>query len=107
MDVRQPPGSVQRAIVTLLEPYCPGVTPHLLLRALGRIAEGDGAEPEPLLDKHRAARRLGVSWQTVVRMLKSGELAGVKIKGEWRVRPGALRELIDRNTVMTEPGKEK
>lgn len=47
---------------------------------------------EVLYTIDEAARILRVSHDTIRRMIKSGELAAIKVRGQWRVR----KESVDR-----------
>jgi excisionase family DNA binding protein len=53
---------------------------------------------ERLLDSHEAAHLLHVHPETVKRMARRGELAGVKFGKIWRFRVSALEECVQRLT---------
>jgi excisionase family DNA binding protein len=42
---------------------------------------------EELLTPEEIAKKLKVSVYTVKEMLRDGELVGIKVRGQWRVRP--------------------
>ena len=95
MKVKPVPAHVLTPIVSLLAPYCPELNERCLIAAL-RALERD-AEPRmtPMLTKREAARLCKVSSYTIIRMVKSGRLPGVKVSGQWRIPAAALQALID------------
>ncbi len=48
----------------------------------------------PLLTGQEAAKALRVSLATLIRLIKAGRMAGIKIGGQWRVSPAALQAFI-------------
>ena len=52
---------------------------------------------EELLTPKDVSRILQMSVYTVKDMLREGELRGIKVRNEWRVRPGDLRAYIDQH----------
>lgn len=54
-----------------------------------------------VLDLPEAARRLRFSIKTVRRMVQSGELKAKKIRGEWRISPKALTDLMNQPEEVT------
>ncbi len=53
---------------------------------------------ELLLTVEQAAQRLQIAQSTARRLLKVGELRGVKVGRQWRVPESALSELANRRT---------
>lgn len=84
MKTRNIPENILEAAASLLKPYAPHLTPETLARTLHADADPTADLPR-MVDKHAAARALGVSWFTVVNMLKAKELRGTKIRGVWRI----------------------
>jgi excisionase family DNA binding protein len=58
------------------------------------------AEEAYLRDKKRAARFLNASIQTVDRLVRSGELAYVKVGNRVRFRPEDLTDFVQRQRVQ-------
>ena len=42
-----------------------------------------------------AARRLGTSLPTIYRLLRGGELSGVKVGGQWRISDASLQKYLE------------
>ncbi len=62
---------------------------------------------DELLTVEQAAAKLQMHVATVRRMLREGNLGGVKLgKKEWRVPDKAIQELIDRNMKPAAPKGE-
>ena len=94
MKVEPIPPNTLAAVITLLSPNVPDLSALTLVHALKSYETDDASPDRPFfVDKHRAARLLGVSWWTIVRMCKSGELDAVKVRGQWRVNSAAIRAL--------------
>ena len=76
------PAEIVTAVVTMLSPYFPGLTPAILTDALETYnpnAEAEkGSRPLKPLTRKEAANELGVSVPTVDRYIASGRLARVK-----------------------------
>lgn len=51
---------------------------------------------ERLLTMQEAADLLAVHRQTVLALIRSGELEATKIGGQWRIKPSSLKRLIDK-----------
>jgi excisionase family DNA binding protein len=51
---------------------------------------------EDLLTPEDVAKRLNVSEYTVRRLLRTGELQGLKVGGQWRITPSAVKDYIDK-----------
>lgn len=90
MQVRRPPQNTLHAAVAILSPYAPEITEQALLRAL--TAYEDTKAPLPsYVSLKAAASSLGVSRDTVLRMVRAGDLEAVKVRGQWRVPASALQ----------------
>jgi excisionase family DNA binding protein len=62
---------------------------------------------DELLTVEQAAAKLQMHVATVRRMLREGQLGGIKLgKKEWRVPDKSIQELIDRNTKPIAPKGE-
>jgi len=89
------PQPTANAVCALLAPYL-DLSPEGLCQALKNF-EGTPDDPAANLpvfvDKHRAARLLGVSWFTIVRWVKDGTLQGVKIGSSWRIPASEIERL--------------
>lgn len=83
MQVKTPDQRTMQAVVTLLSPYCSELSPTTLVEALRSYDTRDEDIPK-YLTKHEAARMLGLSWYTVVRMAKQGSLPAKKVGRQWR-----------------------
>jgi excisionase family DNA binding protein len=61
-------------------------------------AEGAGRAPSRRLavDLREAGEMMGVSGKTVKRLIFRGELKGLKVGAQWRVRIAAIEEYLDR-----------
>lgn len=59
--------------------------------------------PDELLTSEEVARFLKVSEFTIRARLKSGELEGMKIGGQWRITRTALNDYINRHSRHTKP----
>ncbi len=96
MQVKQIPANTLNATCTLLQPFVRDLTPTALVGALRQHADDSTTRNLPsLIDKHAAAKLLGVSWFTVVKMCKDGELPGRKIRGQWRIPADAIRQMME------------
>ena len=42
-----------------------------------------------------AARRLGISLPTIYRLLRGGELSGVKVGGQWRISDASIQTYLE------------
>ena len=98
MKIRAISENILGAVVALLAPSCPDLTPTALVSALRTYEPEAPAPAAPMLTKHDAARLLRVTHYTIVRMLKEGTLPGVKIRGQWRVPAEAVRKLAEPET---------
>ena len=57
---------------------------------------------ENLLTTTEVSERLRVSTRTVLRLIASGSLKGIKAGRQWRVSPESLREFIESGGVVDE-----
>ena len=96
MQVKPIPPNALNAATTLLSPYTGGnLTPTVLVAALREYEGGPSTAVPAFLDKHKAAAALGVSWHTVIRMIKDGTLPARKVRGQWRIPADAIRSLAE------------
>jgi excisionase family DNA binding protein len=54
----------------------------------------DNTNHKPL-SVQQAADRMGVSYQTAYRMIRSGELAAAKIRRQWRIPAAEVERLLE------------
>lgn len=100
MKVRPIPDSALQGVVAILGPYCSGITPVKLVAALRNHDDQDqfnerlSPSPPQVVDKHKAAKMLGVTWYTVVRMIRADRLVGRKVGGQWRVRMDSILAVL-------------
>jgi excisionase family DNA binding protein len=52
--------------------------------------------PPPLRSSREVAEYLGVSIGVVYRLIRAGRLKAIKVGGQYRITPGALRKLAPR-----------
>jgi excisionase family DNA binding protein len=90
MQVKPIPSNTLTATVTLLGPYVAELTPTSLVKAL-KQADSTAPDLPRMIDKHEAAKCLGLSWHSVVRMIKTGKIDGVKVGQQWRIPVDELR----------------
>ena len=55
-------------------------------------------QEDTLLSLREAARRLGVTPDTVRRYIDNRKLQAVRVGGRWKVKLSAIERFIDRNT---------
>lgn len=55
----------------------------------------------PMLDIHEAATALGITWRTLQRLARRGEVPGAKVGGEWRFPHDIAERMIDRERQAT------
>ena len=94
MKLTRVPANVLASVVTLLSPYCRGISESRLISALRDYVDEPHAGIKPVLTKHEAARLCKVSPYTIIRMVKSGRLPGVKVSGQWRIPAAAVVSLV-------------
>jgi len=90
MQVNRPPQNAIHAAVVMLSPYVPELTAQGLVRALSTYEESKAMPLPSYISLRAAAESLGVSRDTVLRMIRAGNLEAVKVRGQWRVPAGAL-----------------
>lgn len=100
MKLRTIPAEVLSAYVAGLSAYVPDITPTRLVAALrGYEPEGEAralsATPAPMLSLVEAAQCLGVSRDTVLRMVKDERLPGRKVGTLWRIPAAAVKALAE------------
>ena len=101
MRVKRIPNTVLRAITVLLSPYVNDITEWKVVKALREFQDPpiDGPEdvPKPgqLLTVAQVAERLQISVYTVHRMVKRGELRGVRVSRSIRVPEGEVIALSE------------
>ncbi len=54
---------------------------------------------EKMLSAQEVADKMGVSIQTIIRLLKSGDLNGSKVGIQWRIAPSAVLEWLGEDGV--------
>jgi len=93
MKMKNIPPAHLSAACTLLHNYCPELSPSTLVNAIRQYDEEHELAPARLLDKHEAARLVGLSWWTLIDHAKAGRVPGaVKINGtRWRFDEDKLR----------------
>ena len=100
MKLRTIPAEVLSAYVAGLSAYVPDLTPTRLVAALrGYEPEGEAratsAPPAPMLSLVEAAQCLGVSRDTILRMVTSARLPGRKVGSQWRIPAAAVKALAE------------
>lgn len=99
MKVKRIPQNQLTAAVALLSPHIPELSASNLVDALDSYQPNDPARPQ-YVGKNEAARMLGVSWYTVIRWAKAGEIPGAKKFGrQWRFDPDKLLAMSDADKV--------
>lgn len=93
MNTQLIPEAITLAAANLLAPYRPGLTPNQLEAALDSLEKIES--PDELWSREIIKNTLNVSMPTVDRMLASGELPKVKIRGRVFVRASAVRAIIE------------
>lgn len=84
MKIQNVPPSTLQACVTLLQPHCPELSPTTMVKALREFDTSPSRTAERFLSKHEAAQMLGVTWHTVCRWARNGQIPTVKIGRDWR-----------------------
>jgi excisionase family DNA binding protein len=92
---RKPPGEIPTEIVSatvnLLKPYCPAVTAE---RVRTMLSEHDDSPPDRLITRQEVSDILQLSLPTTDRLIKSSQLASVKIRRSVRVPLSAVTAFI-------------
>lgn len=84
------PPVVLKTAVNVLQPYLPGLSPEILLDAIGKSVQSD----KPLT-RRECAEMLSVSVNSVNRYIRAGHLKAVKISPRLiRITPESVRELM-------------
>ena len=80
--------------VDLLRDIYPDLTETKLRRALRRADDTGQEEPAPqMINKDDAARILGVSSASVLRLIKAGRLPASKVGAQWRLPYEKIRRI--------------
>lgn len=97
--------AVITAATTLLQPYCPDLTPRNLIAALKAWGDDSQKQTQPPsapsiekpLSRFEVANLLGVSLPTVNRLMNSGRLQKIKFSqyGTVRITPASVRALLE------------
>ena len=99
--------AVITAATTLLQPYCPDLTPRNLIAALKAWGDDSQKQTQPQppsapsiekpLSRFEVAKLLGVSLPTVNRLMNSGRLQKIKFSryGTVRITPASVRALLE------------
>ena len=92
MQTQEIPEAIKTAAASMLAPYCHGLTPSKLESAIG--FEFDDKQPEKLRTRKETKKALHVSMPTVDRMLSSGELTRVTVRGRVFIRQSEIDRII-------------
>lgn len=92
------PHPIAEAVIAMLRPYAPDLTPAKLESALCFKPEPN--TQEQLLSRKDAAEKLNISVTTLDRMLRDGELHRLRIRGNVRIPLSSIRAIMseDRNS---------
>lgn len=93
MNTQAIPEVITTAAVSILLPYCPGLTPAKLASAIQIQPEAE--KTERLLTRKEAASALAISTVTLDRMIKAGELEARRIRGSVRIPQSAVAAYIN------------
>ena len=94
MRTRVVPPEVLAAASGLLAPFYQGLSPTDLHEALSGLNRADSSPVRPMLTKDQAARLLGLSPFTVIRMARAGKLPATRPNGgPWRFPADAVHRL--------------
>ena len=95
---RVPSKPTLQAIVVMLDPYVPGITPAQLVRALKEFGEEkpemETAKKPKLYTVKDVQEILGCCEATVYRHFQSGKLKYVKVGSLTRIREAALNDFL-------------
>ncbi len=91
-EVKQVPGAILAAGVSLFAPFCPGLTPERLRSAI--TFQPEGGKIESLITRRNTAQALGVSTVSVDRMLRDGQLPRRRIRGRVLIPSSAIEAII-------------
>lgn len=86
MTFKTPPSHILTAAVSVLGPYVPELSATALVTALRDHDPNAGPQADRWLDKHEAAKMLGVSWFTLNSWARDGKIKAQKIGSQWRFR---------------------
>lgn len=87
------PRAITTAVASMLSPYCDGLTPEKLLSAIS--SKPDDKHVEKLCARKEAAPALHVSLVTIDRMLATGQLTPVRIRGRVFIRQSEIDRILN------------
>lgn len=90
------PHPIAEAVIAMLRPYAPDLTPAKLESALCFKAEPNAQEQ--LLTRKDAAKMLSISLPTLDRMLRDGELPRRHIRGAVRIPLSSIEAITSGNS---------
>lgn len=93
MNRTEIPEPIVNAATGMLAPYRPGLTPQQLELALDFPEKPTPADK--ILSRKEASEALHISMPTIDRMLASGELPKIKVRGRVFIRESAVRAIIE------------
>ena len=91
-DYSEIPIPIKTAAASMLQPYCPGLTPEKLEQAI--VLKPEPEPKEKLRTRLEASAELNVSVPTIDRMLASGELARIHVRGRVMIRQSEINRII-------------
>ena len=93
----QMPTSTLTAVLALLQPYVPDVSPKTLVSAIREYEPNreEKAVVEKPLTRKEAAEILSVSTATISNYIKSGYLKSVQMGRLVRIAPASVRQILD------------
>jgi len=94
MKIKKVPQNNLTAAVALLSPYAPELSASSLIDALESYQRNIPNKPR-LLSKHEAAARLGVSWFTLIRWAKAGDIEALKVGKLWKFRADEIERFAN------------
>lgn len=86
------PIPIKTAAASMLQPYCPGLTPEKLEQAI--VFKPEPESKEKLRTRLEASAGLNVSIPTIDRMLASGELTRVHVRGRVMIRQSEINRIV-------------
>ena len=90
------PPAILTAVVGLLLPFIPTITPTELEDALKHLGKPKKPEIEKPLTRKQAAALLGISMPTLYRWQKDGKIRFAKVSKKCvRISPASIRELLE------------
>lgn len=86
------PHPIAEAVIAMLRPYAPDLTPAKLESAL--CFKQEATTQEQLLSRKDAAEKLNISVTTLDRMLRDGELRRLRIRGNVRIPLSSIEAIM-------------